>query len=74
MTSELLVIVHNLLPSWILESKAVVILTTFVAINTVMYAALAIAKILPKVYLSDLVHSADRRSDERSINPEGIAR
>lgn len=40
------------------------------AINTVMYGALALAKILPKLYPSDWVRPIDRRSLTRSIYPD----
>jgi hypothetical protein len=46
------------------------VLAAFVAINTVMYGALALAKILPKVYLSDWTGGRDRRAESRSIYPE----
>jgi hypothetical protein len=45
-------------------------LSMFVAINTVLYLTLAIIKLLPKVYLSDLVHQRNRRSETRSIYPD----
>lgn len=47
------------------------ILSTFVAVNTVAYGALAIAKILPKVYPTDWLPRAYRRSETRSIYPDG---
>ncbi|AXT86996.1 hypothetical protein C6I20_16835 [Aeromicrobium sp. A1-2] len=45
------------------------VLAAFVAINTVMYVALAVAKMLPKFYLSDWVNSGQRRARTRSIHP-----
>lgn len=59
-----------LLPGSVLQSDFFAILATFVAINTVMYAALAIAKILPRVYLGDLMPGQRRRLETRSIYPE----
>ena len=59
-----------LLPRSILESETFAVLAAFVAINTVMYSALAIAKMLPKVYLSDWVNRGQRRSQTRSIHPD----
>ncbi|MDJ0377570.1 hypothetical protein QMF22_08675 [Cryobacterium sp. PH31-L1] len=59
-----------LLPGSVLQSDFFAILATFVAINTVMYAALAIAKILPRVYLGDLLPGQRRRHETRSIYPE----
>ncbi|MEU1973495.1 hypothetical protein ABZ477_17705 [Microbacterium sp. NPDC019599] len=59
-----------LLPSEFLTSPAFQFLAAFVAINTIMYAALALAKLLPKVYLSDLVTRRGRRKETRSIHPD----
>ncbi|WP_241990792.1 hypothetical protein [Cryobacterium gelidum] len=59
-----------LLPESVLQSDFFAILATFVAINTVMYAALAIAKTLPRVYLGDLLPGQRRRFETRSIYPE----
>ena len=47
------------------------VLAAFVAINTILYAALAIAKILPKVYPSDWFRGPNRRSETRGIHPDG---
>jgi hypothetical protein len=38
-----------------------------------MYVALAIAKMLPKVYLSDWASRRGRRSETRSIHPDDRA-
>lgn len=54
----------------VLQSGWFAVLATLVAINTVMYCALAIAKMLPKVYLTDWLPSSNRRSETRSIYPE----
>jgi len=59
-----------LLPQSFLGSPVFAVLAAFVAINTVMYLALAIAKILPKVYLSDHLPNGNRRSETRSIHPD----
>lgn len=67
---------HNVLPAGIvfpestLTSDWFAILAAFVAINTVMYAALAVAKILPKVYRSDWFSRPNQRSQSRSIYPD----
>jgi len=61
-----------LLPKSTLESRTFAVLAAFVAINTVMYSALAIAKMLPKVYLSDWVKRGQRRSQTRSIYPDPV--
>lgn len=59
-----------LLPEETLQTHWFAVLSAFVAINTVMYVALAIAKVLPKWYLSDFVTSRSRRSETRSIYPD----
>ena len=59
-----------LLPESILRNELVAVLAAFVAINTIVYVTLAVAKILPKVYVSDLVDTRDRRSETRSIDPD----
>ncbi|TFD66524.1 hypothetical protein E3T47_07440 [Cryobacterium ruanii] len=59
-----------LLPESVLYSDFFANLATFVAINTVMYAVLAIGKILPRLYLSDLMPGQRRRHETRSIYPE----
>jgi len=56
-------------PSSLLSSQWFAVLSAFVAINTVLYTALAIAKILPKIYVSDLWQRRDRRMTNRSIHP-----
>ena len=52
-----------------LHSSLFAVLAAFVAINTVMYAALAIAKMLPKIYPSDWSRRQYSRSQSRSIHP-----
>lgn len=59
-----------LLPESVLDSHAFGVLSAFVALNTIMYVALAVSKVLPKVYLSDLVNRRGRRSETRSIHPD----
>ena len=60
-------------PETVLQSHWFAVLSAFVAVNTVMYVALAIAKVLPKWYFSDLFSSRKRRSETRSIYPQGSA-
>ncbi|MHA7276325.1 hypothetical protein [Arthrobacter sp. HLT1-21] len=62
-----------LLPESIVHTEVFAVLAAFVAINTVMYAALAASKVLPKVYPSDWVRGRNRRSETRSIHPEGAS-
>ncbi len=58
-----------LLPESTVHSDGFAVLAAFVAINTVMYVALAVAKTLPKVYLADWVRPSQRRARTRSIHP-----
>ncbi|WP_235500146.1 hypothetical protein [Arthrobacter sp. Leaf69] len=58
-----------LFPEALLHTHWFAVLATFVAINTVMYAALALAKILPKVNPSDWIRKRNERSETRSIDP-----
>ncbi len=59
-----------LLPEATVHTAWFAVLAAFVAINTVMYGALALAKILPKVYLSDWAGGRNRRAESRNIYPE----
>ncbi|MCD4527270.1 hypothetical protein [Nocardioides sp. cx-173] len=59
-----------LLPSWVMHSELFGVLAAFVAFNTLMYTALALAKVLPKVYVADWLSHRDRRAETRSIHPE----
>lgn len=62
---------HGLLfDSSLLHSSPFAVLNAFVAINTVMFLALALAKLLPKVYVSDWFTSPNRRAESRGIYPE----
>lgn len=58
------------LPESFLRSGLFMVLAAFVAINTVMYVALAVAKMLPKVYVSDWFTHRNRRGETRSIHPD----
>lgn len=59
-----------LLPESVMQTDLFAILMMFVAINTLIYVCLAVAKIFPKVYLSDWMRRRGRRSETRSINPD----
>lgn len=59
-----------LLPSALIDTPAFSVLAAFVAINTIMYTALAIAKMLPKIYVSDYDPRRQRRAETRSIHPD----
>lgn len=58
-----------LLPEEVLQSEFFAVLAAFVAINTIMYVTLAIAKMLPRVYVSDLLRGRNRRRQPRGIAP-----
>ena len=59
-----------LLPDSILHNEFIAVLAAFVAINTIVYVTLSVAKILPKLYVRDLVDTRNRRSETRSIHPD----
>ncbi len=60
-----------LLPESFLQSEFFSVLATFVAINTLIYVTLAVAKMLPRVYPGDLIHGRNRRREPRGILPDG---
>ncbi|QSR29211.1 hypothetical protein CFI00_01580 [Nocardioides sp. S5] len=59
-----------LLPDSILRHEAIAVLAAFVAINTIVYVTLSVAKMLPKVYVSDWLSTRNRRAETRSIHPD----
>ena len=59
----------NVLPPEILTSRPVQVLAAFVAVNSLVFVALAVMSLMPKVYPSNWFTSRDRRSETRSINP-----
>lgn len=61
----------SVLPTSILETDAFGVLTAFVAINTIMYAAVTVAKLFPRVDVSALRRRGYERAETRSIYPEG---
>jgi len=54
----------------VLRSGGFQLLAAFVAVNTILYVALAVAKMLPKFYLNDWTAARRRRRETRSIHPE----
>ncbi len=56
-----------LLPESFLHSPTFGLLSAFVAVNTVVYVALAIVKMLPALPIGMLFHRRNRRSENRSI-------
>jgi len=67
---DVLVFGHHLLPPSWLHSTGYDVLMIFVAINTVMYAALSVAKVLPALHPTEWF-TRRRRSETRSIYPDG---
>lgn len=59
-----------LLPESLLRNQFFGVLAAFVAINTIVYVTLAVAKMLPKVYVRDWIGPRNRRAETRSIDPD----
>lgn len=70
MTGSVIVPTGILLPESVLHSSLFAVLAAFVAINTVIYACLAVSNIVPKLYVSDWFTSRNRRSETRGIYPD----
>lgn len=68
--SDETVLAGILLPESVLSSQWFAVLAAFVAINTVMYVTLAVAKTLPKVHPRDLFPRSYTRAETRSIHPD----
>jgi hypothetical protein len=62
----------TVLPHSLLDSHWYVVLSGFVAVNTILYVTLSICKIAPKLYLNDVLKRRGRRSETRSIYPNGF--
>jgi hypothetical protein len=58
------------LPAEFLSSPYFQFLAAFVAINTIMYVALAVASMLPKVHRGVRVSRRGRGGENRSIHPD----
>ena len=58
-----------LLPETFLQTEFFQVLATFVAINTLLYVTLAIAKMLPRVHPTDWFRGRNRRRESRAIIP-----
>ena len=61
------------LPESVLHAQWYAALASFVAVNTILYVSLSIFKIMPKLYLSDVVKHHGRRAETRSIYPNGTS-
>jgi len=62
--------VGSLVPTSVLSSDGFRILAAFVAINTIMYAAVTVAKLLPRVNPSAFRRGHYERAETRSIYPD----
>lgn len=60
-----------LFPQDFLQSRFFIVLSTLVALNTVIYAALALAKVIPKWYRPSWTRRGRQRAETRSIYPDG---
>lgn len=60
-----------LLPQSALESQFFAVLATLVALNTVVYAAISIAHIVPRWLKASWFRKVGHRSETRSIYPDG---
>lgn len=69
--SPLLATLGIVFPESLVRSHAFAVLAAFVAINTMVYVTLAVAKTLPKVYAGDHLPRSYERSETRSIHPDG---
>lgn len=70
MTAVTSLVLAQLLPESVLATHWFAVLSTFVAVNTILYVSMSIFKLLPKPYLSDFVRRHGRRAETRSIHPE----
>jgi len=59
-----------LFPESMLRHEVFAVLAAFVAINTIVYVTLAVAKVLPKLYVRDWIATRNRRSETRHIHPD----
>lgn len=60
-----------LLPESFLQSRFFIVLATYVALNTVIYAALSIVHLIPKMYKPSWLRGHRPRGVTRSIYPDG---
>lgn len=59
-----------LLPSSLLSSPFFSVLATLVALNTLIFVTLAVAKMLPSIHPGDVIGRRGRRLETRSIYPD----
>ncbi|QGN31578.1 hypothetical protein [Microlunatus sp. Gsoil 973] len=59
-----------LLPSSLLGSPFFAVLSTLVALNTLIFVTLAITKMLPAIHFGEVFARRGRRKETRSIYPD----
>jgi hypothetical protein len=64
-------VLATVLAASVLDAYWFAVLSTFVAINTILYVSMSVFKILPKPYFSDVVRRHGRRAETRSTYPNG---
>jgi hypothetical protein len=62
--------VWGVLPASVLNTEWFRILAAFVAINTIMYASVTVAKLLPRVNPAVFRRGTYQRSETRSVYPD----
>lgn len=67
----LVVTLGVLVPVEAVHSRGFALLAGFVAVNTVMYVALSVAKAVPRVHPRDWLPRRYHRGETRSIHPDG---
>lgn len=70
-TSAIVAVWGLLLPESTLDQQWFRVLAAFVAVNTLVYVTLSIARSLPRFYLSDWLPRRHFRAETRSIHPDG---
>jgi len=60
-----------ILPEDTLHARWFIVLAGFVAVNTLVYVTLSIAKAVPRIYLTDWLPRRYSRGETRSIYPDG---
>jgi hypothetical protein len=69
----LVAVLGVLAPESLVHSRGFALLAGFVAVNTVMYVSLSLAKALPRLHPRDWVPRRYARGETRSIYPDGPA-
>lgn len=59
-----------LIPSSLMSTPFFAVLSTLVAVNTLIFVTLAVAKMLPAIHPAEILHRRGRRKETRSIYPD----